>query len=216
MSNVRRQGILIPMRFEGTLKTWNDDRGFGFIEPIQGGQEIFVHIKAFGPRGARPQVQQLLSFEIEVGPQGKRAKNVEFVRGVPPRTRARRESPAEWGTVTLFVVAVIALPFVAVAVLWKPPLVLGAVYAGASLLAFLAYAIDKSAARRGAWRTSEATLHLLAVAGGWPGALVAQHVLRHKSAKAEFRRVFWGTVVVNAAVFILLCSPVGRPLWAPQ
>ena len=74
------------MRFEGTLKTWNDDRGFGFIEPAQGGQEIFVHVKAFGPRVRRPQVRQLLSFEIEPGPKGsKRAKNVEHARplGIP-------------------------------------------------------------------------------------------------------------------------------------
>ena len=37
------------MRFDGKLKSWNDDRGFGFIEPLQGGQEIFVHIKSFRP-----------------------------------------------------------------------------------------------------------------------------------------------------------------------
>ena len=204
------------MRFEGTLKRWNDDRGFGFIEPTQGGQEIFVHIKAFGRRAARPQAQQLLSFEIEVGPQGKRAKNVEFVRRVPARTKARRESPVQWGTATLFAIPGFATVFVAVGIMWKPPLVLGAIYAAASLIAFIVYAIDKSAARRGAWRTSEGMLHLLAVGGGWPGALLAQQFLRHKSAKAEFRAVFWGTVVVNVAGFVLFCSPIGRPLWALQ
>ena len=35
------------MQFTGTLKSWNDDRGFGFIEATHGGQEIFGHIKAF-------------------------------------------------------------------------------------------------------------------------------------------------------------------------
>ena len=35
------------MRLDGTIKSWNDERGFGFIEPTQGGPEIFVHIKAF-------------------------------------------------------------------------------------------------------------------------------------------------------------------------
>ena len=42
------------MRFEGYLKTWNDERGFGFIEPLAGGQEIFVHVKAFPGGVSRP------------------------------------------------------------------------------------------------------------------------------------------------------------------
>lgn len=204
------------MRFEGTLKTWNDDRGFGFIEPTQGGQEIFVHIKAFGPRSARPQLRQRISFEIEVGPRGKRAKRVEVVGRTPARGRMRRESPVQWGTATLFALPAFAVLFLAVGMLWRPPLVLAAVYAAASLAAFCAYALDKSAARRGGWRTSEGSLHLLSVAGGWPGALLAQQFLRHKSSKAEFRRVFWSTVILNVAAFVLFCSPLGRPLWAPQ
>jgi len=205
------------MRFEGMLKTWNDDRGFGFIEPTQGGQEIFVHIKALGPRGGRPQVNQLLSFEVELGPQGKkRARNVEFVRRVAARTSARRQAPSQWGAATLFAIPGFAALFLVVAVLWRPPLVFAAFYVAASLVAFIAYAIDKSAASRGAWRTPEKTLHLLAVAGGWPGALLAQQFLRHKSTKAEFRAVFWGTVIVNVAGFVLLCSPIGRSLWAAQ
>lgn len=90
------------MRFKGKLKTWNDDRDFGFIDTIQNGEEIFVHIKAFNSRNGRPQVQQLLWFEIEVGPQGKkRAKNVEPVRRVGDRNKTQRESPAQRGTSTL-------------------------------------------------------------------------------------------------------------------
>ncbi|MBN8496189.1 MAG: cold shock domain-containing protein [Candidatus Accumulibacter sp.] len=54
------------MRIDGTLKSWNDDRGFGFIEPSLGGQEIFVHIKAFETRLGRPQIGQRLTFEIEM------------------------------------------------------------------------------------------------------------------------------------------------------
>ena len=65
------------MRFEGTLKTWNDERGFGFLEPLRGGEDIFVHVKELRARTGRPQVGQLMSFEVELGPQGKkRAKNV--------------------------------------------------------------------------------------------------------------------------------------------
>ena len=83
-------------------------------------------------------------------------------------------------------------------------------YGVASGITFVAYAMDKSAATQGAWRTPESTLHFLALAGGWPGALLAQQFLRHKSAKAEFRATFWATVILNVAVFVGFWSPVGR------
>jgi len=203
------------MRFEGKLKSWNDERGFGFIESTQGGQEIFVHVKAFKTRAGRPQIGQVFSFEVELGPQGKkRAKNVEIVRAVPIRSSKRHESPAQWGTATLFALPLFLIVFVIVSVLWRPPLWFAGVYLVISTLAFLAYAADKSAARRQAWRTPESTLHFLALAGGWPGALLAQQFLRHKSTKAEFRSVFWATVILNALGFVALCSPLGRSLWA--
>jgi|JI6StandDraft_1071083.scaffolds.fasta_scaffold51081_2 uncharacterized membrane protein YsdA (DUF1294 family) len=89
---------------------------------------------------------------------------------------------------------------------WQPSFWIAAAYAAVSLLTFLIYAIDKSAARAGRWRTPKATLHLLALAGGWPGALLAQQWLRHKSAKRSFRAVFWVTVVLNVVGLVLLCS----------
>jgi uncharacterized membrane protein YsdA (DUF1294 family) len=79
---------------------------------------------------------------------------------------------------------------------------LAAVYAIASAAAFVAYAADKNAARNGARRTPESTLHVLALAGGWPGALIAQAVLRHKTQKASFRAVFWLTVAANCAALV--------------
>ncbi len=89
---------------------------------------------------------------------------------------------------------------------------IAALYAGMSVVTFIAYAMDKSAAKRGDWRTPERTLHLLALAGGWPGALCAQQLLRHKSSKAPFRYVFWATVFVNVVGFVLLFTPFVRLL----
>ena len=74
-----------------------------------------------------------------------------------------------------------------------PLWVLGAAVA-INLLTFVTYAMDKSAARNGQWRTRESHLHLFALAGGWPGAWFAQQWLRHKSSKAQFRAVYWVTV----------------------
>lgn len=77
-----------------------------------------------------------------------------------------------------------------------------------SLLCFVIYALDKAAAKAGRWRTPENTLHLLALLGGWPGALLAQQWLRHKSSKLAFRIVFWMTVVLNIALFLLFTTPL--------
>lgn len=73
-------------------------------------------------------------------------------------------------------------------------------YACVSLVCFTAYALDKRAARTGRRRTPERTLLLLGLAGGWPGAFVAQRWLRHKSSKRAFQMKFWLTVVLHIAV----------------
>lgn len=97
-----------------------------------------------------------------------------------------------------------ALIYAAAAVGWGMPHLVGAFYAGVSVLCFIVYALDKSAARAGARRTPESTLLLLGLAGGWPGALLAQQWLRHKSAKASFRARFRVTVVLNLGAFVYL------------
>lgn len=80
-------------------------------------------------------------------------------------------------------------------------------YLAMSLMTYIFYYFDKSSAQKGEWRTQESTLHLLALFGGWPGALIAQQILRHKSQKKAFRAFFWVTVVVNSCAFIILATP---------
>lgn len=106
------------MRSSGILRSWNEERGFGFIAPTQGGPELFVHISAFPRDGTQPVVGETLSFERGRGPDG-RPQAVQVVRtmvGSPsPRSRApatpaaaRRGGSSLLGTVLLLVLLVIA------------------------------------------------------------------------------------------------------------
>ena len=61
-----------PTHFDGTLAKWNEERGFGFIAPAQGGQEIFVHASAFPRDGRPPRVNEALSFAVELNNDGKK------------------------------------------------------------------------------------------------------------------------------------------------
>lgn len=100
--------------------------------------------------------------------------------------------------------AVFALLYLAASVLYQLPLLVAAVYGVMSITCFAVYAIDKRAARAHAWRTPEKTLLLLGLLCGWPGALLAQQWLRHKTAKRSFQRMFWISVVVNMMGFAWL------------
>lgn len=82
------------MRFEGTLKSWNAERGFGFITPRTGGQDIFIHISAFPRDGRTPREGEALSFEVESTPDGrKRASRVQ--RPGMPAAAAHAPGPRE-------------------------------------------------------------------------------------------------------------------------
>ena len=75
-------------------------------------------------------------------------------------------------------------------------------YLAASAAAVVAYRVDKSAAQSGRWRTPESTLHVLALMGGWPGALIAQQIFHHKSQKPSFQVAFLATVAVNCGALL--------------
>ncbi|KAB2674247.1 MAG: DUF1294 domain-containing protein [Verrucomicrobia bacterium] len=74
---------------------------------------------------------------------------------------------------------------------------LAALHAVASVVTFVVYWADKRRAAKGGRRVPERVLQLLALAFGWPGALVAQHVLRHKNRKPAFQVLFWLIVAAH-------------------
>ncbi len=88
----------------------------------------------------------------------------------------------------------------------KLVLLAGLAYGLMSLITYAVYASDKTAARQGRRRVPERMLHILSLLGGWPGALLAQQNLRHKSSKIRFLALFWFTVLIHMAVVVLLVA----------
>ena len=142
---------------------------------------------------------------------------------IPDRAERPRDlsaplpSSLSWGVLIAFVAA-FAVTFVVRDLPWWLP----GLYGALSLVAFIAYGLDKRAAKRAAPRVSEDTLLGLGLLGGWPGALVAQQTFRHKTRKRSFRRAFWGTVLVNVlalAGFLAAATYFGwdlEPGWLPD
>lgn len=193
------------MHTKGKITSWNDEKGFGFITPGDGGKRVFVHVKAFSNRNRRPKINQVITYTLSTDRQGRPCAEKATLAGdrLPQKRKHINGS-------LLIISAAFFLVIVCAAVLTAkiPPVVLG-IYMVASLATFLIYAVDKSAARKGTWRTQESTLHLLSLAGGWPGALIAQQKLRHKSRKRSFQSIFRATVLLNGGAFVWLFSPTG-------
>ena len=125
-----------------------------------------------------------------------------------PERDMSRPLPAALSWIVLLVFGV---AFATMIVMLGTPRWLTALYGVMSVIAFFAYGFDKAAALRGGRRVSEQTLLTLGFAGGWPGALVAQQIFRHKTRKRSFRRRFWARVVVN--VLLLGALVTVTTLW---
>ena len=195
------------MTAQGTVRSWNAEKGFGFIQSTHS-SNVFFHVRDFRGAGAPAVGMAVVYEEIQVGGKGPRAMQVRSATApapAAPRPRQparpqRRDMQAPAGNTWAVALMLLWLGLLAwgAATRALPPWVLGALGL-LNAATFLAYALDKDAARKGRWRTSEKHLHLLALLGGWPAAWWAQQWLRHKSRKQDFRAVYWGTVAVNCA-----------------
>jgi uncharacterized membrane protein YsdA (DUF1294 family)/cold shock CspA family protein len=181
------------MRYQGKVTNWKDDQGFGFVTPNGGGQKAFVHINAFKNHSARPINGDLITYELATDEKQRFfAKNIQFAGEHTDSNVFKKQS-----LFSLYFAIIFFVLLVFTTLLGMVPFALLGVYLFTSIVTFIVYAIDKSAAKNNQWRTQESTLHFLSLVGGWPGALFAQKVLRHKSKKEEFQTAFWATVIAN-------------------
>lgn len=193
------------MKKAGRIRSWHADKGYGFIDIHADIKDVFFHVTALQTRSIQPKPGDRVSFELIRGKDGRMQAINVAIAGAPKPGSGSGASwlPALVGFAALAIMVVGALG-------GYLPRHAGIVSVLASVVAFLAYADDKTRANRNAWRIPEANLHLIALCGGWPGALAAQHLLRHKNRKQAFQVVFWGTVALNIGALMLWKTAVAN------
>jgi uncharacterized membrane protein YsdA (DUF1294 family)/cold shock CspA family protein len=192
----------------GTISKWNDEKGFGFITPNSGGKQIFIHINEFSREHKRPIQGISVNYNTSTDARGRScAVDVSPLAGHKKVSRADRQLLSS----ILLSGAFFAILGILVA-MDELPIVIPGAYLILSAVAFALYKKDKSAAEWDERRTPEKTLHMISMLGGWPGALVAQNKLRHKSSKVSFRVVYWATVVINCGALVWLLTPEGASM----
>jgi uncharacterized membrane protein YsdA (DUF1294 family)/cold shock CspA family protein len=189
-SSKRRHGDI--MRLKGRVTHWNVERGFGFVTPVGGGARVFLHITAISGGRRSPVDGDMVTYELAFDDK-RRPRAVRVKHSLPTQPR-----PAPSNSFPLIITSLFLLLVIGGAAVGRLPLLVVPTYAVVSILTFLIYWFDKAAARRGQWRTKESYLLFLGLAAGWPGAVLAQRVLHHKSRKRSFQVAFWATAVMNS------------------
>jgi uncharacterized membrane protein YsdA (DUF1294 family)/cold shock CspA family protein len=208
------------MRLKGTLIEWNDDRGFGFIEPAErGGHRVFCHISHFVVRSRRPSVGYRVTYELSNDGHGRpRATQIRPVEAV--RSAKMRTVPSSTVSLKIAVIASIVFLLIVIGLVFvgRLPWLVPFIYLLMSIITMFAYGFDKSAAMNNRWRTKEGTLHFLESLGGWPGAWISQQLFRHKTSKASFQAGFAAATILNVALVawaaIAPSGPMGMLLWS--
>jgi len=183
-------------QFEGKLTSWNSEKGFGFIKPTLDGKDIFVHIRDLRCKSEAPVIGDTIFYNLKQGTDGKSRAYNAYVNGVKSTRPKAYASPGILGLL------ITAIPFLLSLYIIKTTYYPLALYSVASLVCFFSYLSDKRKATSGSWRIPESTLHLLELIGGWPGALIGQQTLRHKTRKLSFQLTFWTIVLLHLIAWI--------------
>lgn len=187
----------------GRLVLWNDEKGFGFVRPDQGGGDLFVHISAFRRRMTRRPVQGDV-VKYEVGTDQRKQPCIIFAAIPEADAEDLKEFISRPWLHPFFRKLIIMLPIVlSLYLIWHAnnPIPLFA-YIFMSMLTILFYGADKRWSMTGHWRMPEVYFHVFAILGGWPGALLAQAEFQHKTKKSVFTRILWGIIALHGAFWL--------------
>ena len=200
-----------PALHKGQLIRWKDDRGFGFIQPHDGSQEVFLHITALKDVNRRPQVDDVICYQLTASKDGKvracnayieKVKSKSLSSAAPKKSISRTvDKSLSLALNTLLLSLLPGLGSIHLALTTGNPIPL-ILYPVMSFITFKLYADDKSRAQQGRWRRQENTLHLCEFMGGWLGAFVAQQRLRHKSSKVSYQVVFWVIAILHIVFWL--------------
>ncbi|MBB5203905.1 uncharacterized membrane protein YsdA (DUF1294 family)/cold shock CspA family protein [Inhella inkyongensis] len=208
----------------GRVSQWDAAKGLGFVQPEAGGPRLLLRrVDLAGRlRFTAPALNEPVRF-TRAGPrEAPRATQVHTLRPPPvervPRSpTARSGSPEQQSrqlsSQRLLIIPVFALLLGAIHLAWPLAKPVPMLYSALSMALFVVYGLDKWAAKRGTARVAETSLHLIALMGGWPGALLGQHIFRHKTAKPSFLRWTWAMVALNLLLLVGLCTPAWEPWW---
>jgi len=196
------------VKYQGRIQQWDDAKGYGFVEPNGGGTRAFTHIEAFKQRSRRPVNGDIIVYEVEQDRNGNhRACNISLLKDHKAK-RLRANKPTSRRKRNVIVLSIFSGALALFTLSGRLPFIVPIVYGAVSLLTILFYGIDKSAAKKEKRRVSEAKLHILSLLGGWPGALLAQQMFKHKRSKSAFMRIYWVTVLVNLILLGLIAFEV--------
>ncbi|RYG22652.1 DUF1294 domain-containing protein [bacterium] len=194
-----------PRRYQGEIVEWSDEKRCGFIRPrgtTAPDQVVFLSAKSLSNRTRKPAVGDVVTYEtviLENSAKNRhlrtrvRAENASFLGETPHSPRPGKYNPPTPLAAAYLILLLAASIFIREAI-W-----ILAASLTLSVLSLVEYAYDKSAAQQGRRRISESGLQFTALLGGWPGAAVAQSLLRHKTQKSEFQRTYLVIVAVNIA-----------------
>ncbi|MFM2198315.1 MAG: hypothetical protein RLZZ505_1747 [Verrucomicrobiota bacterium] len=172
----------------GKIVIWHESKGFGWVECD--GKRLFFHSREFAGVRGKLAVGEELRFVAGIDIKGRPCARL------PDGEAAGRVAGNDW----LLLGALLVLPLLGLArapVIWWWPLAQALALSAAT---FRLYDYDKRQALKGGWRVPETSLHLAEIAGGWPGAFLAQKRFRHKCSKGAYLAIFWCIVVLHQVV----------------